>query len=68
MDMETKISKMIFRNEVSPVNVGVARFFNGYNQIMLSLPMPTDRENSSGENFGFYTLDPETNELKKLEL
>jgi Tol biopolymer transport system component len=68
MDRETRISKLIFRNEPSLVNVGTAKFFNGYNYIILTLPTPTDRENNSGGNFGFYTLNPETNELKTLNL
>ena len=68
MDRKTKISKLIFRNEPSLVNVGAAKFFNGYNYLILTLPRPTDRKDNSGDNFGFYTLNPETNELKTLDL
>lgn len=68
MDKETGISKLIFRNEPSLVNVGDVKFFNGYNYLLITLPTPTDRANNSGENFGFFTLNPETNELKSLDL
>jgi len=68
MDRRTKISKRIFRNDSYPVNVGEARFFYNYNYLMLTLPTNSKRENSKGDNFGFYTLDPETNELKALDL
>jgi Tol biopolymer transport system component len=68
MDRKTRISKLIFRNEPSLVNVGDVKFFNGYNYVLIALPTPTDRENNSGDNFGFYTLNPETNELKTLDL
>lgn len=68
MDLKTGKSKLIFRNEPTLVNVGDVKFFNGYNYLLITLPTPTDRENNSGDNFGFYTLNPETNELKTLNL
>jgi hypothetical protein len=66
--VKTRVSKLIFRNEPSLVNVGAAKFFNGYTYLMITLPTITKGENSSGDNFGFYTLNPETNELRTLDL
>ncbi len=68
MDRKTKISKLIFRNEPSLINVGTAKFFNGNYYLILTLPTTTDRKDNSGNNFGFYTLNPDTRELKKLHL
>ena len=68
LDRETRISKLIFRNEKFPVNIGEARFFNSYNYLMVTLPTDSKMQKSTGENYGFYTLNPETNELRTLEL
>lgn len=68
MDRQTRISKLIFRNEPNLVNIGDAKFFYSYNYLMISLPTNSKTPNSTGYNFGFYTLNPETNELKTLDL
>jgi len=68
MDRQTKISKLIFRNEPNLVNIGNVRFFYSYNYLMISLPTNSKTPNSTGYNYGFYTLNPETNELKTLDL
>ena len=68
MEKQTKISKLIFRREPNIVNVGDIRFFYSNNYLMISLPKDSKTSNSTGENFGFYTLNPETNVLKELNL
>jgi len=68
MDRQTGISKLIFRNEPSLVNVGDFKFFYKYNYLMLTIPTISTNKNSSGDNFEFYTLNPETNEIKVLDL
>ncbi|MEN3323896.1 hypothetical protein VP395_09165 [Mariniflexile soesokkakense] len=68
MDRKTRISKLIFRNETNLVNIGNAKFFNSYNYLIVSLPTNSKIQNSKGYNFGFYTLNPENNELKILDL
>jgi len=68
MDRQTKISKLIFRNEPNLINIGDTKFFYTYNYLMISLPTNSKTPNSTGYNFGFYTLNPETNELKTLDL
>ena len=68
MDRQTRISKLIFRNEPNLVNIGDTKFFNSYNYLMISLPTNSKTPNSTGYNFGFYILNPETNELKTLDL
>ncbi|MBF4465427.1 hypothetical protein [Flavobacterium sp. LC2016-12] len=68
MEKQTKISKLIFRREPNIVNVGDVKFFYSNNYLMISLPTDSKTSNSTGENFGFYTLNPETNVLKELNL
>lgn len=68
MERHTRISKLIFRNEPNLVNIGEAKFFYSYNYLMISLPTNSKATNSTGYNYGFYTLNPETNELKTLDL
>jgi Tol biopolymer transport system component len=68
MDRQTGNTKLIFRNESYLVNVGDTKFFYSYNYLMISLPSKSKIHNSSGENYSFYTLNPETNELKSLDL
>lgn len=68
MDRQSRISKLIFRNEPNLVNIGDAKFFYSYNYLMISLPTNSKTPNSTGYNYGFYTLNPETNELKTLDL
>lgn len=66
MDKETKISKLIFRREPNIVNIGDVNFFYSNNYLMISLPTDSKKTNSTGENFGFYTINTETNVLKEL--
>ena len=68
MERQTGVTKRIFRNEPVLVNAAYFKFFNNYNYLMLTFPNDNDNKNSSGENFGFYTLNPETNELKTLDI
>jgi len=68
MNRLTGVSKRIFRNEPVLVNAGYFKFFNDYNYLMLTLPTNIDKKNSSGDNFGFFTLNPETNELRTLDI
>jgi len=67
MDRQTRTSKLIFRNEPNLVNIGDAKFFYSYNYLMISLPTNSKTPNSTGYNYGFYTLNPETNEIKTLD-
>jgi Tol biopolymer transport system component len=68
MDRRTRLSKLIFRNEPNLINVAYFKFFNNYNYLMLTLPVNVDKKVSSGDNFGFFTLNPETNEIKTLDI
>ncbi len=68
MNRLSGISKRIFRNEPILVNAGYYKFFNDYNYLMVTFPKENENSNSSGENFGFYTINPETNELRILDI
>jgi Tol biopolymer transport system component len=68
MDRQTGISKLIFRNEPYLVNVAYYIFFYNYNYLILTLPSNIDKKDSSGDNFGFFTLNPETKELRTLDI
>jgi Tol biopolymer transport system component len=67
MDRRTKTSKLIFRNEANLVNVGEAKFFNSANFLLISLPTNNNVENSRGDNYGFYILNTQTNELNTID-
>lgn len=66
MDRQTRISKRIFRREPNITMVGDVKFFYSNNCLMLSIGTDSKKLKSTGQNFGFYTLNPETNELKQL--